>query len=262
MNYQSIKTIYEDGEMLVIDKPAGLIIHEGAGHSVGPDGRVGEDRLLTDWIGEYHPEIIENFSKEPAELYFRPGIVHRLDKDTSGLLVIAKTPKAKAELQKQFKDRKVDKTYTALVLGRPKPAEGLIETLIARHPRRRKEMAVSYKQNAKAAITEYKTIETFRYKPKGTGQPEYLSLLSIKLHSGRMHQIRVHCKHQGWPIVGDTTYQTKPGRRISQSLNLSHQFLHASKLKLIHPTTGEILSFESPLPSELTRVIDSLERAE
>lgn len=254
-----IPVLFEDEYLLIINKPAGVIVHEGAGH---PSDDETEDwtegsQLLTDWIKSAHPEIVEAFANEPDDLYFRPGIVHRLDKDTSGLLVIAKTPAVKAKLQALFKERTVTKQYVALVLGKPEPEQGSIETFIARDPNQRRQMAVSHVGKGKEAKTEYRTVSHWPYKYKG--QTHQISLVSVTLHSGRMHQIRVHMKYKGWPIIGDQTYKTKPSRNISKELGLHRQFLHAEKLEFVHPETGETISAISPLPNELQRIIDELE---
>lgn len=239
---------YEDETMLVIDKPAGLVVHEGAGES---------QTLLTDWLKQEYPEIVEAFASEPKDLYWRPGIVHRLDKNTSGLLVIAKTPPIKRQLQDLFKNRAVTKEYVALVLGKPEPEEGSITTFIGRDPRQRRQMAVSFVGKGKEAKTDYKTVRTWDYRYKGQILP--ISLLKISLHSGRMHQIRVHLKYKGWPVIGDQTYQTKPSRNISKALGLDRQFLHAERLVFGHPATGDIIDVQSGLPDQLSQVIDKLE---
>ncbi len=258
---------YEDQYLLIVDKPAGLIVHEGAGHTheesdegetaEGADPMGTDSILLTDWLKAHQPQIIRAFANEPADLYFRPGIVHRLDKDTSGLLIIAKTPAIKTALQTLFKDRSVTKHYIALVLGRPDPAAGQIETTISRDPHHRRQMSVSFTDKGKLAQTEYRTTKSWGYRYKG--QSQLLSLVSITLHSGRMHQIRVHLKYKGWPIIGDQTYKTKPSRNISKELGLDRQFLHAEHLEFKHPVTGEAIVVMSPLPTDLQRTIDTLE---
>ena len=248
--------LYEDDSLLVIDKPAGLIVHEGAGHA-NEQGENKPGYLLTDWIRKEKPEIVNAFAIETADLYFRPGIVHRLDKDTSGLLVLAKIPAVKKALQQLFKDREVIKEYTTLVLGQPTPEQGRIETFINRNPHHRRQMAVSLVDKGKEAVTDYETRQRWQYLYKGQKIP--LSFLKITLHSGRMHQIRVHMKHKGHPVLGDQTYQTKPSRNISKELGLSRQFLHASRLSFIHPETEERLNIISPLPNDLQKVIDQLD---
>lgn len=250
----NIPVLYEDQYLLIIDKPAGSVVHEGAGQSRGEG-----NQLLTDWLEETQPELVAAFAEEPTDLYFRPGIVHRLDKETSGLLVIAKTPAVKVKMQALFKSRQVTKEYLALVLGRPEPEEGLIETFITRQSTNRRQMTVSFVGKGKAAKTEYQTDQTWLYRYKGQGLP--ISLLTVRLHSGRMHQIRVHLKYKGWPVIGDPTYKTKPSRTISQELGLARQFLHAKRLAFTHPITSQPIDVTSLLPSDLQAIIDKLESA-
>lgn len=252
----TIPVRYEDDDLLIVDKPAGVIVHEGAGHSHDDEEREEGSQLLTDWLKTERPAIVEAFADDPDPLYFRPGIVHRLDKDTSGLLVIAKRPAIKTALQDLFKERAVTKEYLCLVFGKPEPEQGSIETFIARNPHHRREMAVSFVGKGKEAKTDYQVKESWNYKYKGQGSR--LSLVEVSLHSGRMHQIRVHLKYKGWPIIGDQTYQTKPSRNISRELGLDRQFLHAAHLRLTQPMTGETIDVRSPLPNDLQAIIDRL----
>lgn len=251
-------TYYEDEFLLIVDKPAGMIVHEGAGHAANdePEDREEGTSLLTDWIKAEHPAIVTAFEKDPDPLYFRPGIVHRLDKETSGLIIIAKTPEMKTALQVLFKERRIEKEYVCLVLGKPTPEQGSIESFIARNPHHRREMAVSHVGKGKEARTDYRVVQSWEYKYKG--QRCYLTLVDIVLHSGRMHQIRVHMKYKGWPLIGDQTYQTKPSRNISKELRLDRQFLHAKRLSFVHPMTGETVEVLSSLPSDLQDVVDRL----
>lgn len=243
--------LFEDDSLLVVDKPAGMVVHEGAGENAN---------LLTDWITNERPAIVEAFKDEPAEEYYRPGIVHRLDKDTSGIIMIAKTPTVKSALQGLFKEHSIEKIYTTLVYGEPNPAEGRIETTIARNPQRKREMAVSFTEKGKGAKTDYKTLKNYRVKHKGDLHP--VSLVEVTLHSGRMHQIRVHMKYKGWPVIGDQTYKTKPSARVSGELGIDRQFLHASSISFTHPVTGEIIAVKSPLPVDLQAVLDRVEGKE
>lgn len=254
-----LPVLYEDEYLLIVDKPAGIVVHGGAGQAKGIGDRVKgiEPTLLTDWIREKRPAIVENFKDDIDSLYYRPGIVHRLDKDTSGLLIIAKTPKVKKVLQVLFKSREVTKKYVALVLGQPEPEEGSIETCITRDPQHRRQMAVSFVGKGKEAKTDYKTVNTWYYRSKGQLLP--ISLMSLTLHSGRMHQIRVHLKHKGWPVIGDQTYQTKLSRDVSKELDLERQFLHAERLIFQHPQLNQEIDVISLLPIELQRILDQLE---
>jgi 23S rRNA pseudouridine1911/1915/1917 synthase len=218
--------IYQDRDIIVIDKPAGLAVHPAPGHPSG---------TLVNALLAACPDL------RGINGSIRPGIVHRLDKDTSGLLVVAKNDRAQRSLQRQLKDREVHKTYLALVHGVPKPNEGLIEAPIGRHPRDRKKMAVV--AGGRDASTKYGVLE----KPGG-GQ---YALLEAQPITGRTHQIRVHLAALGHPIVGDATY----GRR---SPIVNRQFLHAHKLAFAMPLGGRKVEFESPLPADLRDALDKL----
>ena len=236
-NINGINIIFEDDYLLVIDKPAGLVVHPGAGE---------ETNTLVDWLKEYIP----NFMEQNWPSAIRPGIVHRLDKDTSGLLIIAKTPAALAKLQEEFKNHQIEKEYTTLVWGKVEPPAGAIETPIHRHHRQRRKMAVSYfsDESTKTAITKYETIKNFQ-------TPIQLTLLEVRIMTGRMHQIRVHLKYLGHPIIGDPVYFNKASRQASRQLNLSRQFLHASQLSFRHPETNQLLHFSSELPKDLREIL-------
>ncbi len=216
-----LKIVYEDADLLVVDKPAGLPVHPAPGHP---------SHTLVNAILNYLPSL----AKDADSL--RPGIVHRLDKDTSGLLIVAKNRLAQANLSQQFKNRVVKKTYIALVQGKLTPGKGTIEAAIGRDPSHRQRMAVVTK--GRAARTEYRVI---RY----IGN---YSLLEIKPETGRTHQIRVHLAAIGFPIVGDATYGLKSPR-------LPRQFLHASKIGFHLPSTGAFVEFESSLPPDLQKVL-------
>jgi 23S rRNA pseudouridine1911/1915/1917 synthase len=221
--------LYEDSEIAVIEKPAGMVVHPGTGVTSGT--------LVNALLARY-PEIGQMYGSER-----RQGIVHRLDKDTSGLMVIARTKPALNRLMAQFQERSVDKVYLALLERTPKTLTGRIEAPIARDHQQRKRMAVV--REGKPAITEFKVIESdFR-----DGQ----ALVEVKLLTGRTHQIRVHMAFIGCPIVGDTVYGFR-----KQRLGLKRHFLHAAKLSFNHPKTGERMTFESPLPAGLQNVLDKL----
>jgi 23S rRNA pseudouridine1911/1915/1917 synthase len=218
-----LKIIYEDDDLLVVDKPPGLTVHPAPGRHTG---------TLVNAVLAHVPGIAT------AETD-RPGIVHRLDKDTSGLIIVAKCPAAHMKLADQFKDRSVVKTYLALVNGRLKPESGIIEANIGRDPRNRKKMAVV--SRGREARTEYRVI---RYIDNYT-------LLEVKPRTGRTHQIRVHLAAIGFPVVGDSTYGAK-------SRFLSRQFLHASRLGFRLPSTGEYREFSSELPPDLAKALDDI----
>ena len=216
--------VHEDRDLLVVDKPAGLAVHPAPGQ---PDG------TLVNAVLAIRPDI------EGVGGTIRPGIVHRLDKDTSGLIVVAKNGRAHAELARQFKDREVTKGYLVLVQGAVHPPEAVIEAPIGRHPTARKRMAVV--TNGRPAATQYRVVERFRRHTLVEAAPE----------TGRTHQIRVHMASVGHPVAGDRTYgRPHPG--------LDRQFLHANRLGFKLPTSGEYLELRSDLPEDLRKAIESL----
>jgi 23S rRNA pseudouridine1911/1915/1917 synthase len=217
--------LFENDDLLVVNKPAGMVVHPAAGHSSGT--------LVNAMLG-YDPEI-EGIGGEE-----RPGVVHRLDKETSGLILLAKNERAHRWLQDQFRLRKVKKTYLALVDGKPPTAAGRVETYIGRDPSHRKRMANVPESRGREAISEYKTVESFR---------EH-TLLEFHPLTGRTHQIRLHCAFLGCPIVGDEVY----GRK-KPSVEIGRHFLHAYRLKIILPGEKETRLFEAPLPEALENVL-------
>lgn len=230
---------YEDPELLVLDKPAGLVVHPAAGN---------RDGTLVNALLHHCPDL------PGIGGVIRPGIVHRLDKDTSGLMVVAKTEATLKALQAQFKAHHVTKVYRCFVYGGPRPAEGRIEAAIARHPSDRKRFAVD--DTGKPAVTRYKTLGDF-------GDLSHLELI---LETGRTHQIRVHLAHLGHPIVGDRVYT--PPRRASQIRDvalrrflegISRQLLHARELAFYHPTRCERMAFVSEPPPDMARLLAILE---
>ncbi len=230
--------VYEDDDLLVINKPIGMVVHPGAGN---PDKTL-VNALLHHCKG--------NLSGINGEL--RPGIVHRIDKDTSGLLVVAKNDMAHNNLAKQFEEHSIQRTYLAFVWGMMKPIHGRIETFIGRSKYNRQKMSADV-ASGKDAITNYKTLEIF----KGKNIPD-ISLIECKLETGRTHQIRVHLAHKKNPILGDQMYGSKMRkiRDIDPALQhiiekINFQALHAQSLGFIHPTTGEELFFTTELPQDL-----------
>jgi 23S rRNA pseudouridine1911/1915/1917 synthase len=219
-----LKIVYEDADLVVVDKPAGLPVHPAPGHP---------SHTLVNAILSHLP----NLAKDADSL--RPGIVHRLDKDTSGLLIIAKNRLAQANLSQQFKNRVVKKTYIALVQGKITPEKGIIEAAIGRDASHRQRMAVVAK--GREARTQYRVI-------KYVGN---YSLLEIKPETGRTHQIRVHLAAIGFPVVGDATYGLKSSRFL-------RQFLHASKIGFRLPSTDAFVEFESSLPPDLQKVLKEI----
>jgi 23S rRNA pseudouridine1911/1915/1917 synthase len=219
---------YEDDDVIVIAKPAGLVVHPGAGHSSG---------TLANGLLARYPELATVGDE------YRPGIVHRLDRDTSGLMVVARSHPAYDALVAQLASRAVERHYTALVWGKLASPRGLIDAPIGRSESRRTRMAV--RDAGKAARTSYEVQREF--------DAPVCSLLECALETGRTHQIRVHLAAIGHPVVGDATYG---GAR--QPLVLGRPFLHAAVLAFVHPTTGERMRFEEPLPAELAAVLDAL----
>lgn len=218
---------FEDDNLIVINKPRGMVVHPGAGNYSGT--------LVNALL--YHCADLSGINGVT-----RPGIVHRLDKDTSGLLMVAKNDFTHLGLARQLEERTVSKTYLALVYGGPACERGTVNAPIGRHPRDRKRMAVNVR-NGKIAVTHY----AIRRRYKG------YTLLEVRLETGRTHQIRVHLSHIGLPLVGDLTYG-----RARPALGLKGQFLHAHTLGFVHPCTGDYLSFTAPLPPELEDVLKGL----
>jgi 23S rRNA pseudouridine1911/1915/1917 synthase len=220
--------IYEDETFLVVDKPAGMVVHPALGHPSG---------TLVNALLAHCPQVAEVGGPD------RAGVVHRLDKDTSGLILVAKDEAARAALQRQFKRRQVVKTYLALVEDQMQPREGVIDAPIGRDKRQRKQMAVV--RSGRPAQTTYRVVEYFA---------DY-TLLEVRPHTGRTHQVRVHLAWMGYPVVGDTTY----GYRRQRLLQHRH-FLHAARICFAHPVTGEEMTLEAPLPPQLADVLERLRR--
>jgi 23S rRNA pseudouridine1911/1915/1917 synthase len=221
-----LQVVYEDEYLLAVDKPAGMVVHPAAGHSSG---------TLVNALLAYCPQVADVGGVD------RAGIVHRLDKDTSGLLLVAKDPETHAALQRQFKHRQVRKTYLALVEGRIYPKEGIVEAPVGRDQRARKRMAVT--RTGRPAVTQYRAVEYFRDH----------TLLQVRPHTGRTHQVRVHLAWLGYPVVGDRVY----GRRRQPLLPHRH-FLHAQELVFTHPATKEKVTLTAPLPPDLKAVLTRL----
>jgi 23S rRNA pseudouridine1911/1915/1917 synthase len=220
-----LKVVYEDAALLVVDKPAGLVVHPGAGQP---------DRTLLNALLAHAPSL----SGVP-----RAGIVHRLDKDTSGLLVVAKTVAAQASLVKQLAERSMRRVYLAVVQGDP-PASGTIDAPVGRDSRARTRMAVTHR--GKPARTAYRVVERY-----GSA-----ALVECRLQTGRTHQIRVHFQHIRHPLVGDTVYR----RGTRHGVAFPRQALHAAELSLVHPQSGETLTWRSQPPRDFKRLLDELRR--
>ena len=226
--------LFEDDDLVIIDKPAGVVVHPAAGHS---------DRTLVNAL-LFH---VRNLSGIGGEV--RPGIVHRLDKDTSGVMVIAKNDAAHRKLAAEWGTDRVRKEYLAIVYGTPKQQRATIDAPIGRDPRNRRRMSVV--AGGRSAVTDYAIEQPLRH----------ASLLRLRLRSGRTHQIRVHLKHLGHPIIGDPLYSGPqwrgiPDKRIQKAIAaFPRQALHAARLTIPHPRTGEAMTFESPLPDDMLELV-------
>ena len=237
--------VYEDENLLVINKPSKISMHPGAGEY---------DKTLVNALMYYDSKNLSNIGDE-----VRPGIVHRIDKDTSGLVVIAKNNLTHENLSKQFKEHSINRIYQALIWGKLRPQSGTIKTLITRSSKNRQLMEVGISKG-KMAITNYKTLEIFENKKTPT-----FSFVECKLETGRTHQIRVHMSYKGNNILGDKKYKKKfkKFKNIDSDLeesilNLDRQFLHAKTIGFTHPITGKKLEFTSNLPQDLNIVLKKL----
>jgi len=240
-----IDIIYEDNDLLVLNKPAGIVIHPGAGNY---------DNTIVNALVNHCGKGLSNIGGE-----LRPGIVHRIDKDTSGLVVVAKNNFSHENLSNQFNKHSVERIYELMIWGKLRPQSGRLETLITRSSKNRQLMEVGLTKGKKA-ITNYKTLEVFENDSTPT-----LSLVECKLETGRTHQIRVHMSHKGNNILGDEKYRKKfkKLKNIDKNLekiiyNLNRQFLHAKVLGFIHPKSGKKLRFTSILPNDLMIVLKTL----
>lgn len=219
--------VYEDDDLLVINKAAGMVVHPAPGHA--------EDTLVNALLARY-PDLQATGSEQ------RPGIVHRLDRDTSGLLIVAKNPRVQAQLAEQMQRHQVVKRYIALVEGVLALDQGSIDAPIGRDPRHRQQMTITT-HGSRQARTHFRVLERFARH----------TLLLLQLETGRTHQIRVHLKAIGHPVVGDPMYGSG---NMGHGVTLKRQFLHASQLQLTHPVTGARLEFEAPLPEDLQGILE------
>jgi 23S rRNA pseudouridine1911/1915/1917 synthase len=261
----ALNIVYEDDSLIVIDKPPGLVVHPGAGN----------------WSGTLVNALIAHCGSSLSGIggVARPGIVHRLDKDTSGLMVIAKTDTAHRNLAAQFADHgrtgDLRREYRALVWGEPQPRAGRIETQIARHPSSRIKMA-AVSHGGRAAITKYETICSYHMASAGGSAKSRgnklvtLSVVRCSLETGRTHQVRVHMAHIGTPIAGDHAYgagfgtkvKTLPEEAAKALARIGRQALHAARLQFRHPVTGKVQAFQSDIPEDIANLCRILERLE
>jgi len=240
-----LEIVFEDESLVVVNKPAGLVVHPAAGVSAGTLANALAFKLRDEITSSAQSAI-----RNPQSI--RPGIVHRLDRDTSGLIVVAKTEQAHEHLTGQFRAREVFKSYVALVHGVVREESGKIEQPLARDPSNRTRMAVV--RGGRQALSLYRVRRRF----------DRFTLLDVEIKTGRTHQIRVHLAWLKHPVVGDKVYgggrdQSVPDARLRQEIAaLNRQFLHAEQLGFFHPRTGERLNFQAPLPPELTRLLSAL----
>jgi 23S rRNA pseudouridine1911/1915/1917 synthase len=230
-----LTVVHEDRWLVVIDKPAGLVVHPAPGHEAGT--------LVNALLA--HVRDLRGIGGE-----LRPGIVHRIDKDTSGLLVIAKHDKAHEGLAKQFATHSIDRRYLAIVSGVPRQAEGTVDAPLARSPQNRKKIAIVSAGKGKRAVTHWKRREILRE----------AALVECRLETGRTHQVRVHMASIGHPLVGDPVYGRGKSthRKLLNQLDFKRQALHAAHLGFIHPVTKGRLSFDSALPSDMQELFTAL----
>ncbi|MGA1807412.1 MULTISPECIES: RluA family pseudouridine synthase [Sphingobium] len=228
--------VHEDADLIVVDKPAGLVVHPAAGNL---DGTL-VNALLHHCDGQL----------SGIGGVARPGIVHRIDKDTSGLMVVAKSDKAHEGLARQFKDHSIDRLYAAIVYGIPTPGSGTVDAWIVRSDADRKKMAVHREGRGKHAVTHYRVMERLRG----------AAMVECRLETGRTHQVRVHMAHLGHPLIGDPVYgrDRKGFKSILETLGFKRQALHAKRLGFIHPVTEEPLAFDSPLPADMQELLSEL----
>lgn len=237
-----LDVVFEDDDLLVVNKPPGLVVHPAAGNW---------DRTMVNALLAHCGDRLSGIGGVA-----RPGIVHRLDKDTSGLMVVAKNDMAHQSLTSQFADRSLSRVYQALVWGLPHPMTGEVHGAIGRHPRSRQKMAV-VEHGGKEALTYYETLEVF---------DRLVSLVECKLATGRTHQIRVHMAHVGHPVVGDALYcsRKKLATGGSGAIALLHNFprqaLHAGEIKFLHPRTGKGVRFKAPIPKDMADLLKSLRK--
>ena len=231
--------LYQDSDLAVINKPAGMVVHPAAGNS--------NNTLVNALLNQY-PEIANVKTDDSDLAALRPGIVHRLDKDTTGVILVAKNQKTLESLSKQLKNRSIKKRYLALVSGWPSE-KGSLKDFLARDKKNRKKIATTTKDDGREAISNFKVVDYFATKEK---QP--VSLLEIEIPTGRTHQIRVQFKHAGFPLIGDQTYNTKESRELSKKLGATRQMLHAANIVFTKPDGNSLTSVTAEEPADFQKV--------
>lgn len=236
--------MFEDDSIVVVDKPSGVIVHDG------PDS-------LSAWLTKNDSRIKKQDWPDPE----RAGIVHRLDKETSGVMVLAKNPEVLEKLQAQFKSRETEKRYVALLAGHLTPGRRVIDFPLSRHIGHKTPMAVSQfgtgRGTEREAVTKY-IVQSYYALERKSGTADEVTLIEARPVTGRTHQLRVHFKAEGHPILGDPIYYTKESKRLTKMLGIPRLFLHAKELSFTHPETGKRLKFSAELPVELNLILDRL----
>lgn len=246
-----VKILWEDDDLLVINKPANLLVHAT---------KAGEPETLNHWLLEKYPTIQKfnwgrpSFAKASEG---REGIVHRLDRDTTGALILAKNPTVLQKLQAQFKNHQVKKTYWLITFGSPKKPVGTIKSYLSRNPKDRTKRTVNLldfglKPDARLSVTEYQQLD------QSSNDGIQTALIEANLKTGRTHQLRAQFKSLDAPILGDPDYTIKPAKRYAEKLGITRQMLHAKRIEFFHPRGGKLVRIVAPLPADFTRALDEL----
>jgi 23S rRNA pseudouridine1911/1915/1917 synthase len=232
-----LDVIFEDDNYVVINKSAGMVVHPGSGNL--------EHTLVNALLYRFKEDLSDTGGSD------RPGIVHRLDKDTSGLIIVAKTNEAHRFLSKQFEEREIKKIYKTLVLGHLKPQKGTIDAPLNRSESQRQKINVTSRPGSRHAITHYQVLKAYE-------TPLEASFLSVEIETGRTHQIRVHLNAIGFPVIGDVTYGNRAANHQATELGLDRQFLHAEQLTFTSPTTKKEVTYQAPLSDDLNQFLKQL----
>jgi 23S rRNA pseudouridine1911/1915/1917 synthase len=240
----SLDIIFEDENVIVINKPAGLVVHPAAGHA---------DNTLINALLNHFPKISEAvYDKDNPLSRMRPGLVHRLDKDTSGIMIVAKNERTMHSLSKQIQNRTVKKIYVGLCYGWPKKEEGIMRSFLGRHSKNRKKIAEIAEDKGKEAITNYRVIQNYTF------NKEKVSLVEFDIKTGRTHQIRVQISSLGHPILGDNFYGNRLSEKLSISLDIRRQLLHAKELTISLPGESRAKTFEAPMPEDFKLILKQI----